>query len=197
MSATLKAVPSGCSGSITNPSYAYHDSDYSGSNYASVTAAYGQTSVGYLTFDFSALPDDATILRVDAYVSVAKSSRTGSAGVGLYAGTVEKNAITTFSDAGKTKIRFTDAGWTAAELKQARLAVQARSTGVYVQITAMVYGADVTVEYETGGAADVLYVKENGAWTAAGKAYKKVGGAWAEQSDLTQLFDANKSWVRG
>lgn len=33
--------------------------------------------------------------------------------------------------------------------------------------------------------------------TAAGKAYKKANGVWAEQTDLTTVFDAGKSWVKG
>ena len=44
---------------------------------------------------------------------------------------------------------------------------------------------------------DKLYFKENGAWTAASKAFKKVNGIWVEQTDLTAVFDANTNYVKG
>lgn len=57
--------------------------------------------------------------------------------------------------------------------------------------------ADHVIVVTTSGASDKLYVKQNGAWTEVTKAYKKVNGSWVEQSDLTQVFDANTNYVKG
>lgn len=57
---------------------------------------------------------------------------------------------------------------------------------------------DATIAVVIGSASsDVLYVKLNGTWTAATKAYKKINGSWVEQSDLTTVFDSNTNYVKG
>lgn len=42
----------------------------------------------------------------------------------------------------------------------------------------------------------VLYVKVNGVWVVFSKAYKKINGEWVEQTDFSELFDANKNYVK-
>lgn len=37
--------------------------------------------------------------------------------------------------------------------------------------------------------------KVDPAWVQVSKAYKKVNGSWVEQSDLTTVFDSNKSYI--
>lgn len=41
-----------------------------------------------------------------------------------------------------------------------------------------------------------LYLKENGAWKAYSKAYKKVNGSWVLQTDLSSLFDTNGKYIK-
>jgi hypothetical protein len=48
-----------------------------------------------------------------------------------------------------------------------------------------------------GGATDKIYFKNNGTWIAATKVYKKINGSWVQQSDLTQVFDNSKNYVKG
>lgn len=50
---------------------------------------------------------------------------------------------------------------------------------------------------EYTGPTDTLYFKQNGAYVAAVKAYKKVNGAWVEQTDLTNVFNPNTNYIRG
>ena len=69
----------------------------------------------------------------------------------------------------------------------------ARNTQSYYYI----YGAEIDVTYTVPVVTDKLYFKENGAWTAASKAFKKVNGIWVEQTDLTAVFDANTNYVKG
>lgn len=42
---------------------------------------------------------------------------------------------------------------------------------------------------------ETVYIKLNGTWTTASKVYKKVGGSWQEQSDLTNVFDAGTNYI--
>lgn len=42
---------------------------------------------------------------------------------------------------------------------------------------------------------ETAYIKLNGTWTTASKVYKKVGGSWQEQSDLTNVFDAGTNYI--
>ena len=61
------------------------------------------------------------------------------------------------------------------------------------------YGADLTVNYSGGstGPTEQLMLKQNGAWGAVSKVYKKVNGLWVEQSDLASLFDTNTNYIKG
>lgn len=43
----------------------------------------------------------------------------------------------------------------------------------------------------------MMYVKQGGAWVPVKKVYKKIGGVWVEQSDLTNLLDNNLLLVKG
>lgn len=53
-----------------------------------------------------------------------------------------------------------------------------------------------TVLYAKTKINQIMYVKINGTWVACTKAYKKVDGAWVEQTDLSGLFDTNKNYIK-
>ena len=61
------------------------------------------------------------------------------------------------------------------------------------------YGAELVVNYSGGstGPTEQLMLKQNGAWGAVSKVYKKVNGLWVEQSDLAGLFDTQTNYVKG
>ncbi len=70
--------------------------------------------------------------------------------------------------------------------------------GVYYGYDISNVSADhVIVVTSSGGPTETLYFKQNGAYVAAVKAYKKVNGAWVQQTDLTSVFDSNKNYVKG
>lgn len=46
-------------------------------------------------------------------------------------------------------------------------------------------------------APSIFYVKTNGKWTKYTRAFKKVNGAWVEQSNLLNVFESNKNYVKG
>ena len=54
----------------------------------------------------------------------------------------------------------------------------------------------VTYTYSVASS-EHLFFKSGGAWIAANKAYKKVSGAWVEQSDLTTVFQSGVNYVKG
>ena len=58
------------------------------------------------------------------------------------------------------------------------------------------YGADIEIEY-TEASGDKVYIKSNGSWVEVAKAYKKVIGAWVEQTDLARLFSEGKVIIKG
>ena len=60
-----------------------------------------------------------------------------------------------------------------------------------------IYGAEIDVTYEVPAPSTRLYIKDNGAWVEASKAYKKISGVWVEQSDLTAVFDPQTNYVKG
>ena len=57
------------------------------------------------------------------------------------------------------------------------------------------YGADIEIEY-TEASGDKVFIKSNGSWVEVAHAYKKVNGAWVEQTDLSTLFDSNKPIIK-
>lgn len=54
----------------------------------------------------------------------------------------------------------------------------------------------VTYTY-TVPTSETLYVKQNGSYRAVSTAYKKVGGIWVRQDDITTVFDANAKYFKG
>lgn len=57
--------------------------------------------------------------------------------------------------------------------------------------------ATIAVVIGGSGQTDKLYVKQNGSWTEVVTAYKKVYGAWVEQTDLTQVFSSGTNYIQG
>ena len=49
--------------------------------------------------------------------------------------------------------------------------------------------ATIAVTIGGGGEEKAVYFKTNSSWVKATRAYKKVNGAWVQQTDITNLFD--------
>lgn len=173
------------------------------------TGSQAETYV-YLKFDFSSIPLDSTILSITAKVKATISS-TGTNYVSqryvqFYTGTTSKTSAHSIYgvDASDPTTSFTstDMGtWTRSELQDVRLKFYAKrgSSSTSASRNIKIYGATMVVEYtlpETSGT-ESLYYKENGSWNRAASADKKVSGQWVEQSDLREVFDPTKSYVKG
>ena len=48
-----------------------------------------------------------------------------------------------------------------------------------------------------GPSTATIYYKNNGTWVAAVAVYKKVNGSWVQQTNLSNVFDANTNYVKG
>ncbi len=57
--------------------------------------------------------------------------------------------------------------------------------------------ADHTILVTSSGSGPELYLKSGSSWVLVTNAYKKVNGAWVEQSDLTSVFNSSTNYRRG
>ena len=155
----------------------------------------------YLTFDLSSIPADAIINSVScnakASIDNANAARIAEKQVQLFSGTEAKGSATIIpTSAG---IMSLDTGtWTREELDNLTLRFYAArgysgaSNNYYIYI----YGADLTIEYTSGGVTQTLKIKSNGNWQDVSKVYKKENGEWIEQTELSQVFDTNTNYVK-
>lgn len=220
---TVSAVPGSyqTGGSINGTNYqstigkGSDTANRTGNDYFSTSqGGSGSTWIDYY-FDFSEIPTGATIqsvsLTVKGHCESTSESREISR-VQAYSGTTAKGSATDMTDSMTDKVYTLSVGtWTAAELHDAKLRhtigvygglVSGATWTVTYEVDGYVYTisnvvADHTIVVKSGGQTAFLYFKNNGVWTAASKAYKKINGAWVQQSDLTNVFDSTKNWVRG
>ena len=58
------------------------------------------------------------------------------------------------------------------------------------------YNIHLFVE-DDGSTEPVIYIKNNGTWTQFSKVYKKINGAWVEQTDPATVLNTTKNYVKG
>ena len=114
----------------------------------------GAESYVFYTFDFSAIPSDATIKSVSgkakAYISQTSLFRVRTRQVQLYYGTSTAKGSASTMSTSTTALELTCGTWTRAELDNCRLRLYAvrgwssTSSTYYMGL----YGADLTVTYE-------------------------------------------------
>lgn len=195
------------------------ESPYSTSN-TSNTYVKPEGATGWINyeFDFSEIPETATIQSVSVQVYGARENATVDsthvARFQCYSGNTAKGTIQNFTSTSNGSVSVSDVGtWTAAELHEARLrfeigyyggrmlgitwTVTYQASGYVYTITAI--ATDHTIVVTSGGVVRQFWTKNNGAWTkmTVTKAYKKVNGSWVQQSDLTAVFDTNTNYVKG
>lgn len=174
----------------------------------------GTTAMIYYHFDFSDLPDSATINSVSVQVRYKIADNSASASsypqtVNTYNGTTVKGTATTLTATTDTIITLSAGTWTLAQLKDdPRVGLQLSYKGSLITgITWTVnYSANVPAHYTytlSNLSADhtlvysetptnMLYVKQNGTWVTVSKLYVKQNGTWTEQA-LTYISDNNIS----
>lgn len=205
---TLTVVPSGYDTtrtawySVNNIQNGYADTTNTAPAYIYLTRGGMAETYIYYTFDVSAIPSNATINsvtgKVNCFISETTSSRITQRNIQLFSGNTAKGSPTTIDNI-TSLFDLTPGNWTREELGNISLRVYAQRnyTGTNNNYYIMFYGAEITIEYESGGSTQTLKIKSNGNWEDVSKVYKKENGSWAEQADLSEVFDENANYVNG
>lgn len=196
------------------------ESPYSTSSSNNMYASSGSTGYAEYSFDFSDIPSNATIESIEVRCYGHRESSTISSTYvsqcALYNGSTAVSEEVDFPSTSNSIITLTPSGTiTRSQLDNITVRhfvgyygglvlgisfVVAYSTGTGIDHYTYTFTVsdNTTIAVTIGGAAsDVIYFKDNGAWVVAVKAYKKINGAWVEQTDLTTVFDSTKHYVRG
>lgn len=154
------------------------------------TGAQAETYI-YYKFDFSSIPENATIKSITATAKIQISS-TGTAiaarQVQLATGTTLKGESGAAGTSATTRT-LTPGTWTRAELQDARVRFYARrsNSSTSNSYNMRFYGATMTVtyEYDDSPAPPIpLRVKQNGSWVTPTKVLVKDNGSWTEASKI-------------
>lgn len=94
------------------------------------------------------------------------------------------------------KDNYTDSYNDSLQFKVAITLNEPFMPGVYYGYTISNVQADHTIVVALA-VTDTISFKTNGVWVTTEKAYKKINGAWVEQSDLTTVFSPGVNYVKG
>lgn len=204
---TLTVVPSGYDTtrtawySASNIQNGYADTTNTTPAYIYLTRGGMAETYIYYTFDVSAIPVGATINsvtgKVKCFISETTSSRITQRNIQLFSGSTAKGNATTI-DSMTSLFDLTPGNWTREELDNISLRAYAQRsyTGTNNNYYITFYGAEITIEYESGGVTQTLKIKSNDNWEEVSKVYKKENGTWVEQQDLSQVFDTQKNYLK-
>lgn len=180
----------------------------------------GSTGYAAYSFDFSAIPSNATIESIEVRCYGHRESST------IDSSHVSKCVIYSGSTAISEEVNFPSTSSSIITVTPTNMPTRSELDNVTVRhyvgyYGGLVLGISFDVTYSTragidhytytytvdgdaviavvigGGSTQALYVKVNGSWVAFSKAYKKVNGAWVQQSDLTTVFNSQTNYVKG
>ena len=169
-----------------------------------VPTATGGTFYVHYMFDFSDIPENATITsckwRAKVYGN-GNGSYISFRRIRLYKGNTisgsPKNTSTTFSNT--EKIYSGSINTTREELQTItiRFDEQRSSLTTTSKYNIYIYGADITVTYEYEDSQNQLYLKGGSQWNGITSAWKKTNGIWVEQTDATDIFNNGTIYING
>lgn len=157
----------------------------------------------FLVFDFSAIPENATINRVSCSCKCKCSNSSavvaGNNDIALCENSnviVRSSSTQTFDTSASTET-ISSVEITRAQLNNLRfrlLGVRG-SIGVNRTYYLDLYGVSITVEYTTQDQVEMQF-SVNGTWLNVTEAYvKSDDGIWMKQEDFTKVFDESKTYV--
>lgn len=157
----------------------------------------------FLVFDFSAIPENATINRVSCSCKCKCSNSlavvAGNNDIALCENSnviVRSSSTQTFDTSASTET-ISSVEITRAQLNNLRfrlLGVRG-SIGVNKTYYLDLYGVSITVEYTTQDQVEMQF-SVNGIWLNVTEAYvKSDDGIWMKQEDFTKVFDESKTYV--
>lgn len=94
------------------------------------------------------------------------------------------------------KDNYTDSYNDSLQFKVAITLNESFTPGTYYKYTISNVQTDHTIVV-AAAVTETISFKSNGTWVTATKVYKKVNGAWVEQSDLTAVFSSGVNYVKG
>lgn len=204
----LEVYPSGYdtskssfNGQPTSPENAYtsyEDTTYA--RYNLITGANANTYV-YFTFDLSSIPINAIIKSVNciakAFVTEGNTSRIAVKQLQMYCGDTAKGTASDIAYSANS-YELDTGSWTREELDSLYLRLYAKrgTQRVTTSYQLCFFGANLVIEYESGGVTQTLKIKSNSNWEDVSKVYKKESGSWVEQTSLDTLFDTTANYVK-
>lgn len=189
---------------ITNADNANTNTD--SDTYATIYNRNASTSNRYCYlrgFNFGDIPSDATVTGFRVLIKGRESGISTSSSYQPYLanGTSAINgSVSPFGTTATVK-EFTgiSASWATIKGYGANFGIRlnvrrnSRNTAGYMYI----YGAEIEVTYTLPVYNYTLYEKISGVYQPVNKAFKKVSGAWVEQTELQNVFENGKKYING
>lgn len=157
----------------------------------------------FLVFDFSAIPENATINRVSCSCKCKCSNSSafvaGNNDIALCENSnviVRSSSTQTFSTSASTET-ISSVEITRAQLNNLRFRLLGARGSIGVNKTQYLdlYGVSITVDYTTQDKVEMKF-SVNGTWLNVTEAYvKSDDGIWMKQEDFTKVFDESKTYV--
>lgn len=180
----------------------------SGTTQTDYTSQGGTTAIIYYHFDFSDLPDSASISSMSVQVRYKVGNTSYAQSVNTYNGTTSKGTAVTLNSTSETTTTISSPGtWTLADLRNDPCVGLTLSysgaiiTGItwtvtytasepaYYRYTLSNLSADHTLVWSVSASgSSKLFLKRNGTWVQVNKLYVKTNGSWVEQ-DLDYLSE--------
>lgn len=183
-------------------------------------ASSGSTGYAAYSFDFSDIPSNATIESIEVKCYGHRENATiDSSHVSkcvLYSGstaisdevdfpstsnstiTVEPNQTLTRSQLDNVTLRHYVGYYGGLVLGISFNVTYSTGAGVdhYTYTFTVTGNSTIVVTIGSSALSDKLYIKQNNTWVEVSAVYKKVNGAWVEQTGLSNLFDTNTVYVQ-
>ena len=157
----------------------------------------------FLVFDFSAIPENATINRVSCSCKCKCSNSSavvaGNNDIALCENSnviVRSESTQTFDTRASTET-ISSVKITRAQLNNLRFRLLGVRGSIGVNRTHYLdlYGVSITVKYTTQDQVEMQF-SVNGIWLNVTEAYvKSADGIWMKQEDFTKVFDESKTYV--
>jgi len=182
---------------LTNEDNMYADT--SSTTYATLTNTEKSTSYYYFYlrgFNIGDIPANADVSSFTVKLRGRASGAYNSAMYLCHGTSTISNATATQipNSSSETTRTFANGNLTWAQIvsygSDFGIRINCRRNARNTQSRYYIYGAEIDVTYTVPvPTSEKLYLKSDGSWTEVSKAFKKVGGVWVEQTDLTNVFD--------
>ena len=172
----------------------------------------GTTAIIYYTFNFSNIPETATITNMSVQVRYKVSNTTYAQSINTYSGTTAKGTAVTLTSTTDTTVSISSPGtWTAAQLRDdPRVGLTLSFSGAIitgvtwsVTYTANVPAcyryrltnvqADHTLVYDEIVNTNKFYIKKSTGWVEVVAAYRKTNNGW-EAQDLSTVCNTSTKY---